>query len=149
MGTFTADLSKWADKVKGRADEVVGDVVVQVAQALDRRSPVGDATYWQSPPPKGYIGGRFRGNWQLGVDVRPAGETGRIDPSGSETQGEIIARIPQEAAGKVYYLLNNVDYAQPIEEGHSQQAPQGVVGLTVIEFPQMVDQAVAANGGGR
>lgn len=149
MGTFALDLAKFADKVKGRADDVVGDVVVQIAQAVDRRSPVGDATYWKSPAPKGYVGGRFRGNWQLGVDIRPAGETGRIDPTGADTQGEILARIPTEAAGPVYYLLNNVDYAQRIEEGWSRQAPQGLVGLTAIEFPQMVDQAVAANGGGR
>lgn len=148
MGTFALDLAKFADKVKGRADDVVGDVVVQCAQALDRRSPVGDATYWQSPPPKGYIGGRFRGSWSLGVDVRPA-PVERVDPTGSAAQGEILASIPDEAAGKVYYLINPVPYANRIEEGWSRQAPQGLVGLTAIEFPQMVDQAVAANGGGQ
>ncbi len=149
MGTFSLDLAKFADKAKGRFDDVVGDVVVQVAAALDRRSPVGDASYWKSPPPKGYVGGRFRGNWQMGVDTIPAGETGLIDPSGATAQGEILARIPEEAGGKVYYLMNNVPYAEEIEKGSSRQAPQGLVGLTAIEFPQMVEQAVAANGGGR
>jgi hypothetical protein len=144
MSTFVRDLSAFADKVKGRANEVVGDVVVQIASALDRRSPVGDAKYWKNPAPKGYIGGRFRGNWQLGVDVRPSGETGRIDPSGAATQGAILAAIPEQPAGRVFYLFNNVPYAQAIEEGHSRQAPQGLVGLTAIEFPQMVEQAVGA-----
>jgi hypothetical protein len=140
--SFVKQLSDWGDKVKHRADEVVGDVVVQVAGALDRRSPVGDAAYWKHPAPKGYVGGRFRGNWQLGVDFRPSGETGRIDPTGATAQGAILAAIPEEAAGKVYYLMNNVDYAVAIEEGHSRQAPQGLVALTAIEFPQMVAQAV-------
>lgn len=148
MSTFAVDLAKFADKVKNRADEVVGDVVVQLAAAVDRRSPVGDATYWTSPPPKGYVGGRFRGSWNLGVDVRPAAEE-RVDPTGAKAQGEILARIPADAAGKVYYLVNQVPYAQRIETGWSRQAPQGVVGLTVVEFPQMVAQAVAANGGGQ
>jgi hypothetical protein len=140
--SFVKQLSDWGDKVKHRADEVVGDVVVQVAGALDRRSPVGDAAYWKHPAPKGYVGGRFRGNWQLGVDFRPSGETGRIDPTGATAQGAILAAIPEEAAGKVYYLMNNVDYAVALEEGHSRQAPQGLVALTAIEFPQMVAQAV-------
>lgn len=148
MGTFLLDLQRFADKTDKRADAVVGDVVVQIASALDRRSPVGDASYWVNKPPKGYVGGRFRGNWQLGVGKVPAGETGRIDPAGTTTVGAIIAEIPSEAAGKVYWLANNVPYAQRIEDGWSRQAPQGLVGLTAIEFPQMVDQAVQANGGG-
>jgi hypothetical protein len=144
MSTFALDLAKFADKVKGRADDVVGDVVAQIAQQLDMRSPVGDATYWKSPPPKGYVGGRFRGGWQLGVDIRPAGDTGRIDPTGDATRQAIYAEIPDDAAGKVYYLTNNVPYANRIEDGWSRQAPAGLVGLTAIEFPQMVEQAVRA-----
>lgn len=149
MSTFALDLAKFADKVKHRADDVVGDVVVQAAQAIDRRSPVGDATYWKHPAPKGYTGGHFRGNWQLGVDSIPSGEVPGVDPSGTETQGRILAAIPDEAAGKVYYIVNNVPYAEEIELGHSHQAPYGVVGLTEIELPDMVEQAVAANGGGQ
>lgn len=144
MSTFALDLAKFADKVKGRADQVTGNVVAQIAAALDRRSPVGDATYWKSKPPKGYVGGRFRGNWQLGVGDVPVGETRRIDPSGAATLGAIIAEIPTQAAGKVYWLANNVPYARRIEEGWSRQAPQGLVGRTAIEFPQMVEQAVGA-----
>jgi hypothetical protein len=144
VSTFALDLQKFADKAKARADEVVGRIVVNMSQRLDQRSPVGDAKFWKSPPPKGYVGGRFRGNWQIGVDFRPAGETGRIDPSGSAAQSAILAAIPEKASGKVYYLMNNVPYAQAIEEGHSRQAPQGLVGLTVIEFQNAVEQALAA-----
>lgn len=148
MGTFAVDLANFAEKVKGRADAVVGDVVAQLAQGVDLRSPVGDATYWISKPPKGYVGGHFRANWQLGVDNIPGGEIAGVDPTGADTQGRILATIPEDAAGKVYYLVNNAPYAQRLEEGRSRQAPQGLVGLTVIEFPQMVERAVAANGGG-
>jgi hypothetical protein len=142
MSTFALDLAKFADKVKARSDEVVGDVVVQISSALDRRSPVGDATYWKNPPPKGYVGGAFRGAWQLGIDERPSADVYTIDPSGATAQGRILAAIPEKASGKVYYIVNNRPYGQAIEEGHSRQAPQGLVGLTAIEFPQMVEQAV-------
>lgn len=143
MSTFRLDLQRFAEKTKAKADLAVGNIVLRIAGEVDRRSPVGDANYWKNPPPKGYIGGRFRGNWQLGVGVIPAGETGLIDPSGAEAQGRVIASIPEKASGQVYYLFNNVPYATAIETGHSRQAPQGVVGLTVIQFQRIVDEAVA------
>ena len=138
--TFALDLAKFAEKAGANADELVGGVVVRLAQAVDRRSPVGDATYWQSPPPKGYVGGRFRGNWQLGIGSLPSGTLARPDPTGSATVGRIIAAIPDDASGRVYYLANNLPYAQRIEHGWSRQAPTGVVGLTVTEFQQVVRQ---------
>lgn len=141
MGTFAVDLQKIAEKYQRRADQVVGDVVAQAAQQLDLRSPVGDASYWQSPAPKGYVGGQFRGSWSLGVGARPA-PTVRVAPGG--VLGEIVAGIPEDAAGKVFYLVNPLPYAQRIEDGWSRQAPQGLVALTTQMFPQMVDQAVAA-----
>lgn len=141
MTTFTVQLQQFADKTRAKADDLVGLVTVKIAQRLDERSPVGDATYWLNPPPKGYVGGRFRGNWQLGVGSVPAGETGRIDPDGGATLGAIIAEIPGEAAGKVFYLANNVPYASRLEHGWSRQAPQGLVGLTVVEFDGIVSQA--------
>jgi hypothetical protein len=143
MSTFALQLQKFAEKTGQKADLAVQKIVVGVAGRVDARSPVGDGAYWKNPPPKGYVGGRFRGNWQLGVGVVPQGETGLIDPTGAEAQGRIIAEIPQQASGQVYYLFNNVPYARRIEEGWSRQAPQGVVGLTVIEFQRIVDDAVA------
>lgn len=142
MGTFTVQLEQFAEKVRGKSDAVVRSTVLETYRRLDARSPVGDATYWITKPPKGYVGGRFRGNWQLGVGTIPAGETGRIDKSGATTQGAILAEIPAEAAGKLIFLSNNVPYAQRIEDGHSRQAPTGLVGLTVAEWPSIVAQAV-------
>lgn len=142
--TFAAELERFAREAKERADTVVSNIVVRVAAELDKRSPVGDASYWTTPPPKGYIGGRFRGNWQLGVGNLPAGETRRIDATGEETLSAIISTVPTEAAGEVYYLANNVPYARRIEDGWSRQAPQGIVGLTVQMFEPIVREAAEA-----
>ena len=141
---FALDLQKFAEKAGRKADDVVGNVVVRVAAELDRRSPVGDATYWKNPAPKGYIGGHFRANWQLGVGTRPTAEVAGVDPSGARTLGAIIAEVPEEAAGRVYWLVNNAPYAQRIENGWSRQAPQGLVGLTVVMFQQIVREAAEA-----
>lgn len=140
--SFALDLQKFAQKAKDRADEAVGAIVIGVARELDRRSPVGDAAYWKNPPPKGYVGGHFRGNWQLGIGVIPAGEIAGADPTGAAAQGRIVASVPDEASGLVYYLANNTPYGRRIEDGWSRQAPQGLVSLTAVMFEQIVREAV-------
>lgn len=144
MGTFAVDLQRFAEKCGERADDAVGNIVVRIAQELDKRSPVGDALYWKNPPPKGYIGGHFRANWQLGVGSMPVGEIPGVDPSGTKTLGRIMAEIPEQASGKVYWIANNTKYAQRLEYGWSRQAPQGMVGLTVSMFQDIVNDAVRA-----
>lgn len=142
--TFAVDLQRFATKCGTRADDAVANIVTRIAAEVDKRSPVGDATYWKHKPPAGYIGGHFRANWQLGVGVAPAGVVAGVDRTGAATLGRIVAAIPDHASGKVYWLSNNVPYAQRLEHGWSRQAPAGVVGLTVTMFSQIVRDAVEA-----
>ena len=149
---FALDLQKFAEKVGERADDAVGAIVIGVAAEVDKRSPVGDPTKWSEEFKRvgkelgwfgeGYVGGRFRGNWQVGVTERPNGTLPNIDPTGVETQTRIQAAIPGDASGKVYYLVNNLPYALRLEDGYSKQAPKGMVGLTVTHFQAIVKKAV-------
>ncbi|WP_022684557.1 hypothetical protein [Sphingobium bisphenolivorans] len=140
--TFALDLQKFAQKAKDQADDAVGRIVVAVAAELDKRSPVGDGSYWKTKPPAGYVGGHFRGNWQLGIGSLPTGEKPGADPAGDKTQAAIVAAVPEDAAGRVFYLANNAPYALRIEDGWSRQAPTGLVGLTRVMFQEIVDEAV-------
>lgn len=149
--TFALDLARFAEKAQEKADEAVAGIVYGIAASVDNLSPVGDATYWKNPPPPGYVGGRFRANWMLGVDVMPTGTTTLVDTSakglnGGTTTARIAAAIPDDAAGHIYYLANNLPYAQALEHGHSRQAPgpSGIVGRTQIRFQQIVRDAVEA-----
>lgn len=140
--SFELDLKKFAEKAAARADEAVAGIVTGLHVKIDARSPVGDARYWKNPPPKGYVGGRFRANWQLGVGSMPGGTIATPDPDGGSVRARIQAAIPSDAAGKIYYLVNNVPYAQRLEHGWSRQAPQGVVGLSLLEVQDVVNNAV-------
>lgn len=141
--TFALDLERLVQKYKARADDVVALTVTKIAAELDKRSPVGDAKFWKNDPPAGYIGGHFRANWQLGVNVVPRAEKPGVDRNGTVALPAIVAAIPDQAAGNVYYLANNVPYARRLEYGWSRQAPSGLVGLTVTKFQQFVRNAVA------
>lgn len=91
----------------------------------------------------GYVGGRFRGNWQVSFDLPATGEVDRVDGNGSETKriGAAIIQTFHVGVGSIY-LMNNVPYAQRLEYGWSGQAPQGVVRITVAEFDAFVRKAV-------
>lgn len=146
--SFALDLRKFAEKAGKRADLVVGEVVANVAATVDDRSPVGDASYWKHKPPAGYVGGRFRANWNLGIGSMDLSTTMATDRSakgdnGGTTTAHIVSQIPAQAAGKVYYLSNSLPYAQRLEDGWSRQAPNGVVSRTVVEFQTIVDEAVS------
>lgn len=94
--------------------------------------------------PDGYTGGRFRGNWQIGLDTLPTEETGRIDKTGSRTLSAGMSVLEQFKVGMVQtiYIANNVPYAIPLEYGHSKQAPNGMVRLSVMEFTDAMEEAL-------
>lgn len=143
MTSFAVRLQQIVGKTNRNLDEVVRDVIEDIATKLVERSPVGDPALWQHPAPKGYEPGTFRGNWQLGIGSIPSGETGQIDPTGVGTLFSIVAAIGEHPAGTIAYICNNVPYARAIEDGHSTQAPTGLVGLTAIEFQQIVNERVS------
>lgn len=104
------------------------------------RSPVGDPDFWKSPPPKGYIGGQFRGNWDVAVGS-PTSDvaSGAIDPGGAATVVAGSNVINAAIKGRPYrdiWLLNNLPYAVRLEEGWSHQAPGpgGIVELTAQDL---------------
>lgn len=92
---------------------------------------------------KNYVGGRFRGNWQVAFNIAPTGELERIDAQGNETKqaGAAVIQTFNSEVGSIW-LMNNLAYGPPLEYGHSSQAPAGMVRITVAEFQSFVDRAV-------
>ena len=160
--SFSLDIKKFAQKAGDNADMVVRLMLESISNEIMERSPVGDPSKWEGWDAsvsvranedhwlrragfvgEEYEGGHFRANWQLGVGAKPDGEIDGIDPGGKATLEKIKAAVPKKAGGRVYYLTNNLPYAIPLEDGHSQQAPEGIVGLTALKFQDYVKQAVA------
>lgn len=142
--SLASQIDDFVLQTKNRLNVATGYVVSNMAERVINRTPVGDPKLWKNPPPKDYRPGRARGDWVLGVNSVPEGETGRLDPSGEATLADIRSAIPQKAGGNIYYITNNAPHARPLEDGWSTQAPAGMVGLTALEFPQVV--AAAAQG---
>lgn len=142
MATFSAQINAWIEKTKDDADKIVRYALMTLDSRLVQRSPVGDAKYWKRPAPAGYSGGAFRGAWQVSIGSPASGLTGIIDKDGSATIAAHAGAIAQAKAGQVQYLTNGLPYAQRIEKGWSRQAPVGLVALTVVEWNNIVNDAV-------
>lgn len=146
MGDFADQFYKWQLKLANQSNALTKQVVLGVMESLVEKSPVGDPTLWapQSlPPPKGYEGGKFKANWQYGLDGVNDLTTDDIDPSGQISIDQ-IGLMPDDAIGHVHYLTNSLPYAQILEYGeHSSQVPpNGMVGLTVVEFDDILTKSV-------
>ena len=151
------DLSDWCKKLAPRK---IRNAIVKIAFELDKgvvtMSPVGDPSKWVTLKNGNYVdyesvhgivedytGGRFRANWQVGINHQPQGETGRIDESraGTQTLAVNLASLAAYQLGDTIYILNNVPYAERLENGWSGQAPVGMVGVTVARIDEFVRTA--------
>jgi len=140
--SFTAELQDYTQNEAPKfIDSFVRTVVLEIGNRLVFRSPVGNPELWEMPAPPGYVGGRFRANWQYGFNVAPQGDLPIVDASGQAS----VSRITNGALGNptdgITFIVNNLPYGERLEEGHSSQAPLGMIKLTELEFPEIVRMA--------
>lgn len=127
---FSGDIKKFSKKTMDRYNEVFAGAALEVFSRIVRRTPVGNPLIWENKKaPPGYVGGRLRSNWQMSINSPTEGEL----PIGQATP----IPIPK-SAGSVF-VTNNLDYARAVEDGHSTQAPLGMVAITTVEFKDIVE----------
>lgn len=120
MPSFREQVQTFAVRTGIRADVVLRKVALDLFTDVVLRTPVDT--------------GRLRANWNVGlnrVDRRqraaPAkNATGTGAPLAPGEHGDRTAAILGAARTDVVYISNNLVYAQPIDRGHSRQAPAGM-----------------------
>ena len=138
--TFGSDLEQFEVKTVIKGREALQKISMDLFKSVILMSPVGNPDLWKHPV-RGYVGGRFKGNWQAGINSAPSGvldgedATGKKD-EGGPTIGKMIGTINGKASeGDTIYLVNNLPYAQRLEGGWShRQAPNGMVALSIQKF---------------
>lgn len=124
-------------EAKENADRIVGERVNELVRALGfealgrvmNKTPVDT--------------GRARANW----NVSEGDEDATTDPDATiedvppkQREGEGRIELMQFWEGDVLYVTNGLPYIQPLEDGHSGQAPQGMARLTVEELRPLADR---------
>lgn len=123
-------------------EKVVRGTLLSMGQRIIEASPVGNPSIWKKPR-KGYVGGRFRANWQFTTGSPATGATQATDPSGAGSKTKLAQAISIFNMGQTFYMTNNLPYAVPLEFGHSRQAPNGMVRITVAQYEQAIKEAAA------
>lgn len=78
-----------------------------------------DKKFGKMKAPKGYVGGRFRANWNTSVSAPDETTTEDIDPTGAKATANVLAKMG--GAGSVTFLCNALPYAERLEyEGWSK-----------------------------
>jgi len=95
--------------------------------------------------PEGYVGGRFKNNWYVGFDSQPTQSNDTPDASGqgSNSRGMAVLEVFRVGLVSSIYFTNNLPYAAALENGHSGQAPGGMVGITALDAAQMFREAMS------
>jgi hypothetical protein len=111
------DFFAMADRVPRLAADIVGERIIAA-------SPVGNPASWKRPAPKDYVAGRFRSNWNVGVDAIDRTLTKSTNIFTVNGLGKV------EGFGHRYFISNASPQAWRIEiDGWSTQAPRGVIGV--------------------
>lgn len=141
--SFKGQLAAFAAKSEKNMALATRKVLIDIGARIVERTPVGNPELWASPAPPGYVGGRARGSWQYSIHTPSIEDTNVIDPTGSVTNASIASDIKPIPA--IHYITSNLPYMQALENGHSTQAPAGMVGLVSVEFSNIVDVAIREN----
>lgn len=129
-GQFAIDMAAFGARSKTQMRNVVRWVSLEMLRRIVMRSPVDT--------------GRFRANWQVDLNTPPEEVTVDVDVDGQITVMAGELKLAGYELGGTVFIVNNLPYAIPLEEGHSKQAPAGMVGVTLTEFPGVVETSASA-----
>jgi hypothetical protein len=124
---FNADLTAVSEQLDISLDKVVRKVVFDIHKAVSDLSPVRT--------------GRFRASWGISPLSVPD-DPGEPDSKGtsvpiSNQKKRMNTSTPDPLV--VWFIYNNLPYAQKLEDGSSQQSPAGIMNLALATVEAEID----------
>ena len=109
----------FAIQIKNDSEQHLKKISTEMLQGVIVRSPVDQ--------------GAFRGNHKISVNnPETTSDKNLKDTEGNKTLLSESEKLKQLKLGDMVYIQNNLPYALRLENGHSQQAPLGIYGLTFL-----------------
>lgn len=127
LAQFNQEIQAFGQKVPEKLTLLQKKVVLEALRRLVMKTPVDT--------------GRARGNWQVTIGDPAMNQLETTDKNGAGTIAQGLAAISHLPGYQVVWISNNVDYIEALEHGHSKQAPQGMLALTVEELRAMFREA--------
>ena len=129
---FAENLARLSLQAADRATLLVQKTALDMGSQVVEQSPV--------------LTGRFKGNWNSSVGAADMSVSDEVDPSGRRTIDRMRSSLTLDNVrrGTKIFISNALPYARKLEyEGHSRQAPNGMVRLTLQRTAEAVKKAVS------
>jgi hypothetical protein len=125
---FAENLNKLCERAGDKAALVVRRAALELQSGMIEKSPVDT--------------GRFKGNWACGIGGINTDTSQPPDKSGQGALGRTAVALEGWRPGQTIWLTQSLPYARRLENGWSQQAPSGMVRLTVQAYSDAARKAV-------
>lgn len=109
-------------------------LTLEALSSIVLKTAVGNPDLWKSKAPPGYVGGRARANWQVTIGEYAREPVEGFDAGGGPTVEKGAAALAQMPKFQMVWIANALPYIIPLENGHSTQAPRGMVRTTIEEL---------------
>lgn len=129
--SFQSQIKKFNDKTKLKAVRIFRGTALSIFGRVIIRTPV--------------LSGRARGNWQTQLNRAPNSVLDVKDKNGAAAITQAGKAVSRAKLGDTLFLINNLPYIEPLENGSSEQAPTGMVKVSIAEFQARVKENVRRN----
>jgi len=119
MGVTVEGIDGAIRQITDVTEGAIAGTIIEVTGLVASRTPVDT--------------GFARNSWYATLDGNDAGTPGQNDPTASALDAANSYDL-----GGVAYIVNGAAYIGRLEEGHSQQAPGGMVARTLPEVPDIL-----------
>lgn len=132
-------ISRTFDEFGKRISEIARGIVKNVEKTVRKAALVFDQVVVLATP---VDTGRARANWIATIAVPANFSKTEVDPGGQTTIAQAAAVIKSYKLGSGgIFITNNVAYIVPLEEGSSQQAPNGMTKQGLLAASRVFQKA--------
>ena len=128
LASFKISLDKFSNEIPEKFLKVQKKIILEAMSRVIEKSPVDT--------------GRFRANWNTAVDTPDTSTSKVTDPSGEISKQKCLQALSGMNPYDVVHISNNLDYARTLENGRSDQAPDGMVAITIAELETFIREVV-------
>jgi len=129
--SFNKDIEAFKNKAEKAASAIVRGSFLAIVGKIIVRTPVDT--------------GRLRGNWITTVNNPSTRQLSDKDKSGRKAVGFAKETSKAFKLGESLFMVNNLPYVGPIENGSSQQAPSGMVKVSILGLQGVVSALARKN----
>lgn len=113
---FNLDLEKFGKVTERQAEQIFRKIALDLDTSIVLDTPVDE--------------GRARGNWYPSINS-PSNASDEDSIGESKSLGRLSSVVARAKLGEIIWMTNNLPYILPLENGSSQQAPDGMVDVNV------------------